>query len=517
MGRVIRQKRTAPTSIETIMTLRANVSFVSIGQKGERVTNQPDHSEARVIPLLPHLRRRQGYGSPAPRAKHRSELLLDDASADRLVRIDAAMPPLEGEQDGVSHLAALSLGVSSGAFYPYIATEDTPAAAAELGFSQLEIMLQTVGEYDLSFAQMVAAHADEAGVNIRSVHTLEQYHQVLSPYERRAQEGREMMARAVGVAATVGAEVLVWHGPKREQVQTPEGWDQFIEETHSIAEQCADAGVTLALENVGRCALGHVRDVTAFAKHLADFDEDAFGFVFDPFQAAEAAANPFMMLAAMGNRVVNVHISDWLEEDPTQRHLPPGDGDLPWPALTRAIAGSGYEGPLMIEGSLGSDDEVVKRVRNTMEPLIRSVFSFPPRPGVGDKGLPPPTELPPGVLEGIRLFNQRRFYEQHEVIEHEWHAERTRIRALYQGILQIGVGFHHALNANHKGAVALLTDGIAKVEQFKPAALGVDTARLVRESRACLEQITILGERNIVAFEIETIPQIHFLDIASGE
>lgn len=472
--------------------------------------NSPDPSESRVIPLLPHLRRRQGYSLATHKQKRRSELLLDDASADRLVRIDAAMPPIDGEQEGVSHLASLTLGVSSGAFYPHIATEDAPAAAAALGFSEIEIMLQTAGEYELSFAQMVAANAKEAGVSIRSVHTLEHYHQVLSPYERRADEGREMMARAIVFAATVGAKVLVWHGPKRTDVQSPEGWNRFIEETLDISGRCAEAGITLAIENVGRCALGHVRDITAFAKHLGKFDEDAFGFVFDPFQATEAGANPFMMLAAMGNRVVNVHISDWLEEDSTQRHLPPGDGDLPWPALTRAIAGSGFQGPLMIEGALGEGDAVAQRVRNTMEPLIRSVFNFPPRAGSSSEGLPPPTELPAGVQKGIRLFNQRRFYDQHEVIEHEWHAERTGIRVLYQGILQIGVGFHHALNSNHKGAVTLLTDGIAKVEQFLPDALGIDTARLVREARSCLEQITVLGERNIAAFEIETIPEIHF-------
>lgn len=498
------------------MTLKTNYPFGLNGQRGERVPNTPEESDSRVIPLFPHLRRRQGYNPNTRKRDQRSELLLDDASADRLVRIDAAMPPLDGEQEGVSHLASLSLGVSSGAFYPHIATEDTPAAAAALGFSELEIMLQTVGEYDLSFARTVAANAQEAAVNIRSVHTWEQFHQVLSPYERRAQEGREMMTRAIQVAATVGASVLVWHGPNRTEVQSPEGWERFIEETLAITAQCADAGITLAIENVGRSALGQVRDITAFAKHLGEFDERAFGFVFDPFQAAEAGANPFMMLAAMGNRVVNVHISDWLEADPSQRHLAPGDGDLPWPALTRAIAGSGFEGPLIIEGALGTGSEIADRVRNTMEPLIRSVFDFPPRAGVPGEGLPPPTVLPLGVQEGIRLFNQRRFYEQHEVIEHEWHAERTGIRVLYQGILQIGVGFHHALNGNHKGAVALLTDGISKVEQFLPAALDIDTARLAREARICLDQIMVLGERNISAFEIETIPEIHFIQPQSS-
>ncbi len=470
----------------------------------------PEPTDARVIQLGPHLRRRQ-----ARAIARRPDLLLDDASADRLVRIDAAMPPIEGEFEGVDHVAALTLGVSSGAFYPTIPTEDTPSAAAALGFTDLEIMLQTPGEYEPAFARLLAANAITAGITIRSVHTMEQLHQVMSPYVRRADEGRAMMDRAIELAHIVGAGVLVWHGPPRSAVQTPEQWQQFIEEARSIAARCASAGITLALENVGRCVLGHVRDVTMFARFLPEFEPGSIGFVFDPFQAAEAKANPFMMLAAMGNRVVNVHISDWLHSDPSQRHLPAGDGDLPWAAIIRAVAGSGYQGPLMIEGSLGSGEETATRVRARMEPLIRHVFSFPPRVARTEGGIPPPTSLPAGVEEGIRLFNQRRFYEQHEVIEHEWHAEHTPIRTLYQGILQIGVGFHHALNGNYGGALSLLTDGTTKVAQFSPTRYDLDLDRLVRETGACIEQLIVLGERNIAAFEPELIPTIHYLDNAT--
>src|SRR3712207_7515461 len=52
---------------------------------------------------------------------------------------------------------------------------------------------------------------------------------------------------------------------------------------------------------------------------------------------------------------------------------------------------------------------------------------------------------------------------------YEWHAERRPIRRLYQGILQIGVGFHHARGGNHKGALLLLTDGIEKASGFVPS------------------------------------------------
>jgi uncharacterized protein len=217
-----------------------------------------------------------------------------------------------------------------------------------------------------------------------------------------------------------------------------------------------------------------------------------------------------MMLAAMGNRIVNVHISDFSEHNPGARHLPPGDGDLPWSALVRAIAGSGYSGPMMIEGALGSDDTVITRVRDHLNPLIRSVFPFSPDANrhEDDDAVSILSALPAGVRKGITLFNQRRFFEQHEEIEHEWHAERGPVRKLYQGILQIGVGFYHALNGNHRGAMLLLTDGIEKTSAFTPHALGINTGRLVAEARRCRDQIAALGPDRLAEFDASLIPTI---------
>jgi predicted metal-dependent hydrolase len=281
------------------------------------------------------------------------------------------------------------------------------------------------------------------------------------------------------------------------------------------------AGITLAIENVSRCALAQVRNVVSFATRLGEIGAQRdIGFVFDPFQAAEAGANPFMMLAAMGNRIVNVHISDYLQSDPSDRHLLPGDGNLPWSALLRAVAGSGYVGPLMIEGPLGTDERGIARVRTALNPLIRSVFPFSPDANRIDAPVSPGTAgedgssagtlaaPPPGVLKGIALFNQRHFYEQHEEIEHEWHAERGPIRRLYQGLLQIGVGFHHATHRNYRGAVALLSDGIEKTSDFRPEALGIATGKLARETTACLQQIVALGPDRIAEFDPGMIPTI---------
>ncbi|HEV2067483.1 MAG TPA: DUF309 domain-containing protein [Thermomicrobiales bacterium] len=445
----------------------------------------------------------------------------EDSTLDRLLAVSTLSEPMPQEQEGISHIRAAQFGISSGAFYPHLPTEGVPDAAAQLGVTVIELMLQTPGEYAPGFVHTLAQRARSAGVRIHSVHAMQHLHPMLNPYPRRAAEARDAFQRVIEATAALGARVLVWHGADRKALDAPDGWERFIALGHELARACGEAGVTLGIENVSWCALASVRDVVSFATRLEEIGSAReIGFVFDPFQAVEAGANPFMILAAMGNRVVNVHISDYRQGDPDARHLLPGDGDLPWSALLRAVSGSGYSGPLMIEGPLGSDAEGMDRVRKTLGPLIRSVFPFPPGPPgppgadrardtPGTVDVATPLIVPPaGVLKGIELFNQRRFYEQHEEIEHEWHAERGPIRRLYQGLLQIGIGYHHALNGNYRGAVALLRDGLDKTSDFPPGTLGIETGELVSRSRACLDQIETLGPDRIGEFDRATIPTI---------
>lgn len=397
------------------------------------------------------------------------------------------------------------LGASSGAFYPHTHTEDVPQLAASLGIPALEIMLQTPGEYDEGFIREVAANARNAGIEIASVHSLTQAHPFLSVYQRRADEALDRFRRGIAAAHTLGARVLVWHGPDRRLMAQEDGWERFVDLSHDLAGLCAEAGVILGIENVSHGPLAQVRDVVRIAERLDEIGgPDRVGFVFDPFQAAEASASPFMMLAAMGNRVVNVHLSDLRERDPGMRHLLPGTGDLPWSALLRAISGSGYRGPMMIEGPLGTSGDGIASVRRVLDPLIRATFPAT----IGDQAIALST-LPEGVVRGIEMFNAREFYEQHEYIEAEWHAERGPIRRLYQGILQIGVGLHHATNGNATGAIALLTSGIAKVESFTPRMLGIDTARLVVDAQRYLDEVVACPPDRVRDIASSLLPVIH--------
>jgi uncharacterized protein len=120
-------------------------------------------------------------------------------------------------------------------------------------------------------------------------------------------------------------------------------------------------------------------------------------------------------------------------------------------------------------------------------------------------------EPPEGLLAGIRLFNERLYFECHEELETIWKAERDPIRYLYQGILQIGVGFHHLRNRNFRGATLLLHDGIDKTSRFLPVCMGVDTARLCAESQACLDALQALGKERITEFDWQMVPTVELV------
>lgn len=403
-----------------------------------------------------------------------------------------------------SRSVPLRLGLSSGALYPHVVTEEVPAVAAAAGVTEIEVMLQTSGEYEIPVIRMLAANAAAAGVRVTSLHSWAGLHPFFTAYARRTAEAHARFDRAIEAARELGARAIVWHGPHAAGLSGPEGFERFLGVVAELAPRFAAAEITLAIENVSYCLLARVRDVAAFAARLPELGPPgSVGFAFDPFQAASAGANPFMMLAAMGEHVADVHLSDHRAGDPGSRHLPPGEGDLPWPALLRAIAGA-YRGPLIVEANVGPDAAGLAEIRDRLDPILAGLAS-------AAGGEPCAGSPPPGVLEGIALFNRGEFYACHEAIEHEWHAERGAIRALYQGILQIGVGFHHALGGNHRGAVLLLGDGIAKTSRFLPTCLGIDTARLARESQACLDQIVALGPEGLSAFDPAGVPRVHLL------
>jgi predicted metal-dependent hydrolase len=119
-------------------------------------------------------------------------------------------------------------------------------------------------------------------------------------------------------------------------------------------------------------------------------------------------------------------------------------------------------------------------------------------------------ELPDLVLKGIEEFNRGEFYECHEYLEDAWREETRQVRFLYQGILQVGVGFYHQRNGNWRGATGLLRSGLARLRDFEPETAGIDVSKLVRECERCLEEIQGLGRERIGEFDTSMVPKVEW-------
>ncbi len=121
----------------------------------------------------------------------------------------------------------------------------------------------------------------------------------------------------------------------------------------------------------------------------------------------------------------------------------------------------------------------------------------------------------PELLRGVEEFNAGKFYECHETLEHLWIREPDPIRYLYQGILQVGVGFYHLERRNWRGAVNKLEDGLAKLEVFRPRCQGLDIERLVREAGRCRRRLLVGGPAAVLTFA-RRYPRIHRLSAPRG-
>src|SRR4030095_7649302 len=107
-------------------------------------------------------------------------------------------------------------------------------------------------------------------------------------------------------------------------------------------------------------------------------------------------------------------------------------------------------------------------------------------------------DSPPALLlEGIAQFNRGEYFPQHETLELLWRAEPRDIRYLYQGILQIGVAFHHLRRLNHHGTVYMLTRGPRYLAPFAPRCQRVNVEALLRDAAAALAEGERLGPTRV--------------------
>lgn len=132
--------------------------------------------------------------------------------------------------------------------------------------------------------------------------------------------------------------------------------------------------------------------------------------------------------------------------------------------------------------------------------------------------LRPPVRYPPGwddrlsdlARRGLEEFNRGEYFEQHELLEQAWMAEKRPIREMYQGILQVGVALFQIQQGNWAGAVKMFRRGLPRLRDLPGVCQGVQIAKFRREAETIHAEITKLGPQRLGEFDQSGFPQIEF-------
>jgi predicted metal-dependent hydrolase len=90
-------------------------------------------------------------------------------------------------------------------------------------------------------------------------------------------------------------------------------------------------------------------------------------------------------------------------------------------------------------------------------------------------------------IQAINKFNNKEFFECHEILEDIWFDIRDDSRDFYQGLLHIAVGFYHlTIKNNSKGAVFQLEKAITKLKGYKENYNGILLSKLLNETEGIL-------------------------------
>lgn len=246
--------------------------------------------------------------------------------------------------------------VSTACLYP-LETERALGILLRLGVKAVEIFINTESEMEPEFLADLKKQTDAAGARICSIHLHTSSYEPMmffTDYSRRFDDSLRRYRAYFRGARALGASVVVFHGDRRDgRLPATAYYERFA----VLSDAARQEGVVLGQENVARC---RSRDAE-FVRNMREFL--GFGhakFVLDCKQALRAQTDPFAMLAAMGEDLAHVHISD---SGPAGDCLLPERGTFDFMRFVAGLDTAGYDGPLVLEvyrSAFGRPEELLE-------------------------------------------------------------------------------------------------------------------------------------------------------------
>ena len=121
----------------------------------------------------------------------------------------------------------------------------------------------------------------------------------------------------------------------------------------------------------------------------------------------------------------------------------------------------------------------------------------------------------PKAIEGMYLFNLRKFFEAHEELEIAWNEEKGEVRDLYRGILQVAVTYLHITRGNYDGAIKVYKRSQRWLEGWNDVCKGINIKQFQEDAKKVMNEVERLGKERIGEFDISLFKKIQFY-IAQG-
>lgn len=86
--------------------------------------------------------------------------------------------------------------------------------------------------------------------------------------------------------------------------------------------------------------------------------------------------------------------------------------------------------------------------------------------------------FPSSFREFVRLFNERQYWESHEVLEGAW---RLGYSTFYKGMIIYASAFVHAQRGNPRGVLKQLKKARGYLREYAPSYMGIDVLGILKE------------------------------------
>ena len=120
----------------------------------------------------------------------------------------------------------------------------------------------------------------------------------------------------------------------------------------NLEELCAEFNVAIAIHNHGP---GARYDKVADTLNAVEGRHPLIGACVDTGHAIRSEETPHEVIEALGDRVISVHLKDWIHGGSEQIL---GKGDMDLDAVAKALKGIGFKGALMMEYEESPEDPV---------------------------------------------------------------------------------------------------------------------------------------------------------------